>query len=242
MQDLINIAIVDDEKIQTELLQKYVQNWAAKNNITAAAEVFFNAESFEFKWSMNKKYNILLLDIQMSGQNGMELAKKIRHEDDTINIIFITALTDYIAEGYDVSAINYLIKPVKENRLNECLNKACLKIPKEEKAIIINEDGQTYKIKISDIVFIEAFAHSIEINTLNTKYTTRKNISIMEKELDSNMFIRCHRSYIVGLRYIKKISNAQLEMDNGKAIPISRRQYAKTNMAFIKYFRGDLDE
>lgn len=173
---------MDDEKIQTELLQKYVQSWAVKNNIAVATEVFFNAESFEFKWSMNKKYNILLLDIQLSGQNGIELAKKIRQEDDVINIIFITALTDYIAEGYDVSAINYLIKPLKENRLNECLNKACLKIPKEEKAIIINEDGQTYKIKISAIVFIEAFAHSIEINTLNTKYTTRKNISIKARK------------------------------------------------------------
>lgn len=242
MPDTINISIIDDEKIQTELLQKYVKSWADNKNITVVTEIFYNADSFEFTWSMNKKYNILLLDIQMYGQNGIELAKKIRLKDDMINIIFVTGLTDYIADGYDVSAINYLVKPIKEDKLHECLNKACLKIPKEEKAIIINEDGQAYKIKVSDIVFIEAFAHSIEINTFNEKYTTRKNISIMEKELDSNMFIRCHRSYIVGLRYIKKIGNVQLETDNGKAIPISRRQYAKTNMAFIKYFRGDIDE
>lgn len=242
MQEVIRIAVVDDEKIQVELLEKYLQNWAQKKDIKAIVESFYNAESFEFSWSMDKKYDILLLDIQMSGLNGIELAKKIRKEDNIINIIFITAVTDYIQEGYDVSAINYLIKPVREQKLYECLDRAVCKISKEEKTILINEDGEIIRITQSHIVYIEAFAHSIDVNTMEKSYATRKSISMIEKELDECIFIRCHRSYIVGLRYIKRIGTNQLELDNGKVIPISRRQYSKTNMAFIKYFKGDMDD
>lgn len=241
MQSLINIAIIDDEKVQVELLQKYVKSWASKKNIRVITEAFYSAESFDFSWSMNKKYNILLLDIQMPGQNGIELAKRIRKEDNMASIIFITAIPDYIGEGYEVEAINYLIKPIEEKKLYECLDRAVEKIPKEEKTILIDADGEIIRIIQSDILYIEAFSHSIYINTVAGKYTTRKNISAIEKELDENIFIRCHRSYIVGLRYIKKIGKTELELDNSDLIPISRRQYSQTNMAFIKYFRGEID-
>lgn len=236
----INIAIVDDEKVQTELLKKYVKNWAARKNIIVSAEDFPSAESFEFSWSMDKKYSIILLDIQMKGQNGMILAKKIRLEDEKITIIFITAISDYISEGYDVDALNYLIKPIKEDKLYECLDKAVLKMPKEDKYILLDTEEGTQKISENDIIYIEAFAHFIEINTVKGKYSARKNISSLEKELDENLFVRCHRSCIVGLRYIKRITNNELELDSGQTIPISRRQYSNTNTAFIKYFRGEL--
>ena len=242
MPDRINIAIIDDEKVQVELLEKYVRNWASEKNIRVITEAFYSAESFDFSWSMDKKYNILLLDIQMSGQNGIELAKKIRKEDNMANIIFITAIPDYIGEGYEVEAINYLIKPIKEEKLYECLDRALQRIPKEEKTILIDVDGEIRRIIQHDILYIEAFSHSIDISTVDGKYTTRKNISAIEKELDENIFIRCHRSYIVGLRYIKRIGKNQLELDNGDLIPVSRRQYSQTNRAFIKYFRGDIDD
>lgn len=242
MTDIINVAIIDDEKIQVELLKKYVKNWAQEKNIKVITGDFYSAESFDFSFSMDKKYDILLLDIQMPGQSGIELAKKIRKEDDMVNIIFITAITDYIQVGYDVSAINYLVKPIKEKKLYECLDRAILKIPKEEKTILINADGETYRIKQSDIIYIEAFAHSIDINTVNGKYTARKSIGEVQKELSNDLFVRCHRSYIVSLKYIKRIGSSELELDNGDVIPVSRKQYLNTNMAFIRYFRGGKDE
>lgn len=242
MPDVVNIAIVDDEKIQVELLEKYVSSWASEKKVRVFIEKFYNTESFEFSWSMNKKYDVLLLDIQMPEQNGVELAKKIRKEDSMISIIFITAVSDFIQEGYEVAAINYLIKPVEEQKLDECLSRAADKIQNEEKTIIIEVDGAFNRIKQKDILYIEAFAHSIDINIINRKYTVRKSISEIEKELDGKSFIRCHRSYIAGLRYIKKIENNELELDNGSVLPISRRQYANTNVAFIRYFKGDSNE
>lgn len=240
--DIINIAIIDDEKVQVELIEKYVKIWCQGKNIRVKTESFYSAESFDFSFSMDKKYDILLLDIQMPGKNGIELAKKIRKEDDRVNIIFITAITDYIQVGYDVSAINYLVKPINQKKLFECLDKAISKIPKEEKTILINVDGETHKIKQGDIIYIEAFSHFIAINTINEKYTARKSISEVEKELDGELFVRCHRSYIASLKYIKRIGSNELQLDNEDIIPISRRQYSNTNMEFIRYFRGEINE
>lgn len=242
MLDKINIAICDDEKVQVELLEKYVKSWAEKNNIIANIEAFYSGEAFEFSWSMDKKYDILLLDIEMAELNGVELAKKIRKEDDLLNIIFITAIPDYIGEGYNVDAINYLLKPISEIKLYECLNKAMEKMPKEEKAILIDVEGEIVRIKQDNIIYIEAFSHYIDVNTIDEKYSTRKNIGVIERELEENSFIRCHRSYIVGLRHIKKIGKTNIELDNGDIIPVSRREYSNTNKAFIRYFRGELDE
>lgn len=239
MPEIINIAICDDEKLQVELLEKYVKSWASRKNIIVHIESFYNAESFEFKWSMDKKYDILLLDIEMPGINGVELAKRIRREDDILDIIFITAISDYIAEGYDVSALNYLIKPIKESKLYECLNKAIEKIPKEEKTIIINMEGENYRIIQVDILYIESVGHFLEIHTVAKKYITRKNIGDIEEELDNTILKKCHRSYIVGLKHIRKIGKADILLDNNQIIPVSRRLYSNINMAFIKYFRGE---
>lgn len=242
MTNLIYIAVCEDEKIQVELLEKYVNNWADERNIKAVIEAFSSAESFDFSWSMNKRYDVLLLDIQMEGINGVELAKKIRKEDDIIDIVFITAIFDYIQVGYDVGAINYLIKPIDEKKLHQCLDRVVQKTSKEAKTILIDMDGEIIRIIQDDIRYIESFGHNVEIITIDEKYTTRKNIGIIEKELDENSFVRCHRSYIVGLEHVKRIGREDIELDNEDVIPVSRRKYSKTNMAFIKYYRGDMDE
>lgn len=88
----------------------------------------------------------------------------------------------------------------------------------------------------------EAFSHNIEINTKDEKFTTRKNIGTMEKELGENSFIRCHRSYIVSLKHVKRIGRTEIELDDGRTIPVSRRQYSNVNMAFIKYYKGEANE
>ncbi|WP_392485973.1 LytR/AlgR family response regulator transcription factor [Haloimpatiens sp. FM7315] len=238
----INIAILDDEEVQVLLLKKYVKNWAKNKDIIVNIKEFYTSESFEFKWSMDKSYDIFLLDIQMKGQNGVELAKVIRKEDENIKIIFVTAMYDYIQIGYDLDAINYLIKPIKEEKLWQCLDKSLDKIPKDEKTIIVDSEGEIFKISEKSIVYIEAFAHYVEINTCDKKYVVRKSIGSIEKELDENMFVRCHRSYLVGIKYIKRIKGSEIELDNGENIPLSRRRYKDTNKAFIRYFRGEVNE
>lgn len=102
----------------------------------------------------------------------------------------------------------------------------------------MKEQGEIYRIVQSDILYIESFGHNLEINTIDEKYNIRKSIAAIEKELDGKDFVRCHRSYIVGLKHVKRIGKNTLELDNGTKSPVSRGQYSATNRAFIEYYKS----
>ena len=233
------IAICDDEELQIELLSNIVTKWAKNQSKDIKILSYKSAESFFFQWSNDKSFDILLLDIQMSGQSGIELAKEIRKSDQNLSIIFITGLSDYIEDGYDVSALHYLMKPVKEDKLCSCLDKACKRIVKEQKAILVSVEGVNIRILQENIIYTEAFVHKVIIQTTKDSYEVKMSTVEVEKELDSKMFIRCHRSYLVGLKYISQIGKAGITLDNGKIIPVSRRLYNDINKAFIDYYRGN---
>ncbi|OPJ64380.1 LytR/AlgR family response regulator transcription factor [Clostridium oryzae] len=234
---MLNIAIVDDENVQALLLSKMVNQWVLNNNKTATIKLFSNSESFYFAWCEDKSFDILLLDIQMKGMNGIELAKEIRKTDDKLSLIFVTGLSDYMNLGYDVSALHYLIKPVDETKLFSCLDKACGRIRKEPSFIVVTTEGENVRIPKSEIVSAEAFGHYIKLETLKASYEIKLNISELEKVLDKDYFIRCHRSYIAGIRYISKIGKKELTLENGRNIPVSRSLYHSVNQAFIKFFK-----
>lgn len=234
---MLNIAIVDDENTQALFLSKLVNHWAAENNKLVSISTYPSAGSFHFAWCEKRDFDILLLDIQMKDINGIELAKEIRKSDDKLSIIFITGLSDYIEVGYDVSALHYLIKPVKEEKLFFCLDKAGAKIYKEQPSILVNSDGETIRILQQDLIYAEAFAHSVYLQTAKAGYDVKMSISELDNKLDKTLFIRCHRSYIVGIKYIARIGKVDLTLDNEKSIPVSRRLYQTVNQAFINFFK-----
>lgn len=120
---MINIAVCDDEKSQLEYLSDVIKKWSDTMNKPCVLSFFESAEEFWFEYGKNR-FDIAVLDIQMSGQNGMELAKELRKLNDKISIIFVTGISDFIGEGYNVYAINYLLKPIDENRLFDALSAA----------------------------------------------------------------------------------------------------------------------
>ena len=238
----INIAICDDENRQTEYTKMLVKKWADENRIEIRIVMFESAENFKAAINSGKEYDILLLDIQMGGQNGVELAKELRGTDEKLIIVFITALTDYISDGYEVSALHYLVKPIKENKLFGTLDKAYKNLTQFKKFLIINSDGKDYRILFDDILYIESLKHYIIIATSDGKeYEARRNISDIESELD-NGFFRCQRSYIASLKHIKYISKTDALLDSGKTISLSRNVYKGLYKAFIRYFKGKEEE
>ena len=233
----IKIAICDDEQQQTEYVKMLVNKWADKNNIKINISMFDSAENFKAALIDGKAYDILLLDIQMGGQTGVDLAKELRLTDDKLIIVFITALPDFINDGYDVFALHYLMKPVNETKLFEVLNRAVKNITKNITAIFLPVDGKQIRIAINDIIYIESLAHFSEIATVNGVFNVKIPISELEQQLNDS-FVRCHRSFIVGLKYVDKITKTDVMLDDGSAIPMSRRLYNDVNKALIKYFTG----
>ena len=229
----INIAICDDKPEQTEYLKMLVSAWANENNTDITVGMFNSAENFKSAWSKNAKFNVLLLDIQMSGQNGVELAKEIRKSDEKMSIIFITGYADYISEGYDVSALHYLIKPIDADRFYLILNKAKKSIKKSNTAIFLPEINT--RVLTDDIMCIESFDHILEIKTTDEKLAVKIPMYELEAQLGED-FIKCHRGCIVNLKYIKKITRTEVILDSGEILPLSRRLYKEVNRAVIKYF------
>ena len=131
----LKIAICDDEKKQIEYITSLVSKWSTSNAHSCEIRTFASAESFLFEYEDDKAYDILLLDIEMGNMNGVELAKNIRRSNDTVQIIFITGFPDFIAEGYDVSALHYLVKPVSVDKLRAVLDKATMNLAKAEERL-----------------------------------------------------------------------------------------------------------
>ncbi|BBH23253.1 DNA-binding response regulator [Paenibacillus baekrokdamisoli] len=231
-----HIAICDDEQIEVKYLSMLVNKWAAANGRIAVMDTFESAEAFLFRYAENKSFDILLLDIEMGGMNGVELAQHIRHDNESVQIVFITGFPDFIAQGYEVSALHYLMKPVSEVKLFAVLDKASKNLNKIERAIMLNIGGESVRIPVSSIICVEAAAHSVLITTTADPYDAKQSISEILNMLGDS-FIRCHRSYIVGLKYIKRITKTDVILDNGMAIPLSRRSYDEVNQAFIKFFK-----
>lgn len=232
----IKIAICDDDITEIKYVSMIVGKWAGMNDKSAVISTFDSAESFFFHYADDKSFDILLLDIQMKNMNGVELAKQIRLDNETVQIIFITGFPDYMAEGYEVSALHYLMKPVNEQKLFEVLDKACKRLSKSEKSILLKTNGENVCIPVGSIIYVESFAHTVEITTNKGKIKAGLSISELEKELGEG-FIRCHRSYIVGLKYIKRITKTEVILDNDISIPLSRRIYNEVNQSFIRFFK-----
>lgn len=234
---MLNIAVCDDELIEIEYLTSFTQEWAKITKTAVNISGFASAEAFLFKYEEDKNFDILLLDIQMKAMDGIELAEKIRENNSSMQIVFITGFPDYISRGYDVSALHYLIKPVEKEKLFEVLSKACDNLKKEEKFILLSVDNESFRINLKDIIYVEAFGHSSCVVCNNCEYNAKLPISDISKMLDKS-FIQCHRSYIANIQHISRINKTDVVFDNGKSIPVSRRMYNDVNMAFINYYRG----
>ncbi len=234
---MINITICDDERAQVEYLSAIVQQWANARGTAIRICDYNSAESFLFHYEQDKSADILLLDIQMKAMDGVALARHIRIGNDSVQIVFITGYPDFIAEGYDVSALHYLMKPVNEEKLREVLDKATARIAKGKEMILLSIDDGSVRISAEDIVYVEVFNHTLEIQTIREKLSVKMPLYELESKLTRD-FVRCHRCYVVNLRCVKKITRTEITLDSGQTLPLSRRLYADVNKAMLKFLTG----
>lgn len=228
-----NIAICDDEINIASSLKEQVEKIFVKGEHEVSINTFSSAEAFLFEYSGNNSYNILLLDVEMKDMNGIQLAKRLRIKGFIGEIIFITSHFEFCGEGYEVDALHYLIKPVSTGKLAEVIEKAIEKLLVEPPSIVINCNGETVKLYEIDIIYVEAYLHYITIYTEKGDYKIKENISAFEEKL-SNIFYKTHRSYLVSLKHIIRISRTSVTVKGNKELPLSRGKYDDINRAFIK--------
>lgn len=214
---------VDDEPLALELMETYIAQVPGLELLTT----FTDAIS---AWGFLKKnqVDLVFLDIQMPDINGIQLAKSLDRKNPMV--IFTTAYGKYAVEGFNVEAVDYLLKPFEFSRFMVAVNKAkeqkALKdtapVVEDDQAIFVKSDYQNIRIAIRDIQYIEGFDDYIRIHVDTGKsiYTLMSLKSMLEK-LPSTDFLRVHRSYIVPVKRIKRIHNQQVQLGE-KEIPIGK--------------------
>lgn len=230
---MYRLAICDDNPADIAYLRDLLEKWAGEGEACVKIESFPSAEAFLFQYE-DTSFDLLLLDIEMGKMSGMELAKKIRQENRLLQIVFITGYMEYMAEGYDVEALHYLLKPVTEEKLRAVLDRAEERLKLKEKELPLAVQGAMVRIPLWEIRYIEVERNYVTVYGRKA-YTVKKTLSELERELDKSFF-RTGRSHIVNLHFVRKITRNQVVLKDGKALFLSRNLYEKINRAMIQYF------
>lgn len=198
--DVIHTAIVEDEKSAFEILKKHIEHFSKESGVIFDIHYFPNG--FDYLEAKNT-FQLIFLDIEMPGINGMELAKKIRTQDENVILIFITNMVQYAIKGYEVDALDYVLKPINYSRF-EALMKKTMRILSTHKndEIVVKTTGGTAKIYLSDLYYVEVLDHLLVYHTKNGDYEVWRSLTSAEKELPQESFSRCNHSTIVNLKYI----------------------------------------
>lgn len=225
------LAICDDSGECAQLINGLVTQWAQRSGVEVQTALFPSAEAFLFQYEEERDFDILLLDVEMGGMDGVELAKRVRREDDAVQIVFITGYTDYIAEGYEVSALHYLTKPVNAEKLFQVLTRAMGRLARNEPVLTLELPGETVRVPLSKIRYVDVLHNYATIHT-DRDYVVKRSLGEIEQELDQ-CFFRIGRSCIVNLAFVKRVSRTEVELTDGTALPLPRGQYEKLNRAII---------
>lgn len=227
----VHFAICDDNNIDSNYVSNLVNKWANERKYQINIDIFDSAEAFLFHYDGNKDYDILLLDIEMKKMDGVTLAREIRKTNKSVQIVFITGHSDYIADGYDVEALHYLMKPLKEEKLFVVLDRAVNRIIQNEKYLLLNYYDETIRIPLHEIVYIDVDRNYVTIHS-NQDYTIKKTLGEIEKELDKRFF-RIGRSVIVNLKYISRVTKTDVFLANNTILQLPRGVYDSLNRAII---------
>ena len=233
----INCIIVDDEQLARQLIKRYVDKLPhlevvaiCKNSMEAMHEL------------RSKKVDLMFLDIQMPDLTGVEFLKSINQKPA---VIFTTAYKEYALEGYELDIVDYLLKPISFERFTKGVNKAIdfiqsrntqksfkpdVKIP-EKDHINIKADHKIYKVKYTELKYIEGLGEYVTFHTSDKKIVSLASLKQLENILPSQQFIRVHKSFIINLSYVFSLYGNRLELGD-KMIPVGRSYRDKVREVF----------
>ena len=231
---MINIAICDDEKKTVRELESRTKSFFDRSGTETDIAGFYDGASL-LESASATEYDVIFLDIKMSAPDGMETARELRKMRFKGYIIFVTVLEDYVFDAFEVSAYDYLVKPVENEKFLRTMSR--LQKQLESSFITIQRDGQNYFLNLDDVLYCEVLNRKIYIHTLDgSTLDYYEKIEELEKRLanSSRKFFRCHRSFLVNLAHLNGFGKGYALLSNGERIPVSRLR----KDAFAESLRG----
>lgn len=227
------VAIVDDSETDAQFVRDLLIDWSENRQLGIQAQIFSSAESFLFRYAEDKDWDILLLDIEMGPMDGVTMAKRVRRDNEAVQIVFITGYSDYISEGYEVAALHYLMKPVNREKLLSVLDRAMEKRRQQERCLILECAGELVRIPFYEIRYLDVRQNYVTVHA-KEDHTVKRTLGDLEKELD-NRFFRVGRSMIVNLSFIQRVNKTEIRLSDGTVLPLPRGAYEPLNRAIIQH-------
>lgn len=233
----MNVAIVDDDAQVRKELQQYVERFGEEAGLAMQTSLFSSGD--EFLAQYKKIYDILIFDVDMPGTNGMDTARQIREIDKNVTLIFVTNFAQYAINGYEVDAVDYIIKPIGyydfSMKFYRTVGKASQKADNVIK--IVTAEG-IRRLRVNAIIYVEIVSHYLYFHTFKNVYKARGNMQEVESELGRYNFVRIHRSYMINLRYVNKVLTTEVTV-NDETLPVGRNYKDSLRQEYMRYIRGE---
>ncbi len=232
----MEICICDDEKKMRNALRNAVETELQLNGVSCALKEFSSGEALLCSLETSEP-DILFLDIEMKGLNGMETAHRLRERCRRTVIIFVTAYPDYVFQGYEVHAFHYILKPYREEKIREVLRLALEETERlEDRYFLIEQKSRSLKIPLKDIVYFRSDRKKVSAVTNGRTYEFYGKLADIESELPE-YFIRIHNRYLVNLRHVTDL-DASSCICGGEELPVSRPNRHSLAAAFARNMLG----
>ena len=234
----MNVLIAEDEPHYAAQLQDYLQRFASENGMEIKTALFTNGA--ELTEQYRPQWDLLMLDVNMPGMDGISAAKCIREQDPSVAIMFITNLAQYAIRGYEVQALDYILKPVSYYALSMKLRRVLGQLLRESgRTLLLAQDGNLMRVPLTRLCYVEVYDHSLRFHTTDgvMQTTGSRSLSQVEEELQGEGFVRCHSSYLVNLRYVDGMRDNVLQVA-GEAIPVSRNRRKAFLQALMDHMKG----
>lgn len=228
----MNVAIIEDNPIESNRLRNIIIKWGENKKIKYEIYSYSSGEDFLAAKDGRPKFSVIFLDIEMSGMSGIELAYTLRRTHYTGEIIIITAFSEYVFQGYNVHALNYLLKPAEPVSIGKCLDDILKKSLGDFYTYHFRSD--VVAIPFSDIICFVSNLHNVDIVTTNRTYSEHKSFGDVINGLPET-FVQVHRSFVVNLAHIYSISKNTIKLSNGAEVSIGRSFAKDLSTKFINY-------
>ncbi len=232
---MVSIAVCDDELLECISISEKIRGCMEELKIPCRVEQFYSGK--ELLGALGR-FDLIFLDILMDGMDGMETARRCRGLAFEKTLVFLSSSRRYVFDAYDVEAFHYLVKPVDTEKLKSVLKRA---VERERHPshdyIVVTSERQKRKLFLDQVRYFEIRGRQIDVHEKKEVFTYYERIGGLEKQLGGKGFFRCHKSYLLNLKYVEVYNRQEAILDNGERIVIAKRRYDEFCQAILAYMR-----
>lgn len=230
----VAVAIVEDSPIDMENCLRLLERYGQDKEINFSCSTYSTGD--DFLMHFKAQFDFIILDINLASRNGIDVAHKIREQDEDVVIMFATNLAKYATAGYEVEAIDFALKPLQYPSFSLKLERVMKRLSKaSDDDLIIKEGSGVTKIRISEIIYLEVYVHDVVFHMGDKEVKTRGSLKQYEEALEKHHFLRCNSCYLVSAAKIRNVNKYEIEMVDGTTLTISHPRKKAFMAEFRKY-------